>query len=1044
VPPDYQPREGVKPGAGQIRIESRLGFFYSSPQIRTQLTEIVKDSLDARWSNDRMLNKLGGSNPYNVYIFCSLAGGTGSGSFLSMAYLVEDVIRSQNHEPRVIGNLLLSTLLTSVVERPLWDNIHANTYAALKELEHLTKLAYKQIQDEGRDHEPFQFWHNEQDSSNLTTVRSRPFFMSLLYDSPGAFSVTDHEAAIADTCFMQLFTPIMGKLEGELDNYEIWMNELTRYPGRAVGRGYTKFFGAVGAVALAVPIEELTRYCSLRFAAQAIRQQITFGIDASSREDDRRVRRLQQHAVDYADPKFTNMDARQRNRVINTAFVKSARELAGIDEEDGQPTSYWATLVDRVEDGEKVIGPDGNVMTDDSGSPQRTPSLLQEVTRRIKDDRDRLMSRVEVRSKSPKFTFSRETVHQYDTMVGRLTSLAQQALTTLNDNEKPLLSKASSGTYIDDLGLDPIQERYVILRMLSICEGEWMPGAEARLSALESEEISSAKAQKTLNEDLKNMLRDAAEAKKFGLLPKIEDFNEARSNAQDLFLQIARKTENFFAARLEARQLRALHKYLTERAEQYAQLSQRMEKTVAGLEAQAARLRKGEDWESPPYALRVEVFQALEGDGDEGARERIWHRVWQALFIDGGRFLSTFDREVLSENIKEQFRDEVRADGRTVRKSPEKIEDDIRGAMLQLGRDVVQRSFHGTDGSNGAPGLDVYRALQLEAELALGEEGSRRRGAVADYVRRKVQALNSKSGVMARVDVGASGTSGDGVKLSRTRRIVLGARPGVVQQDDGGFPELLRNELGTGGRKLEVLSGLEGSKDPFTVIVHDVELGMPLYYVKPIIQEVEPSYHKLQGSRSVGEGPDTPNTTELRAFKLHVDFKWERALPNLDPAKADLAIDWTLQTLARGLVARLVQNKMGHWRLVAEEANNLRIELGTILSATLYSLEELYRKGRVGERVAELLAAREAAEDGSARAARRDKLVELFRNYLTQLELDETGLGRELDPETLRQLLLDRPALEALIEALRGLDIEITDKDSGAGGHGLWLDTTNL
>src|SRR5207302_5252327 len=28
--PSYEPREGIKPGAGQIRIESRLGFFHQS------------------------------------------------------------------------------------------------------------------------------------------------------------------------------------------------------------------------------------------------------------------------------------------------------------------------------------------------------------------------------------------------------------------------------------------------------------------------------------------------------------------------------------------------------------------------------------------------------------------------------------------------------------------------------------------------------------------------------------------------------------------------------------------------------------------------------------------------------------------------------------------------------------------------------------------------------------------------------------------------------------------------------------------------------
>ncbi|MEO1088041.1 MAG: tubulin-like doman-containing protein, partial [Acidobacteriota bacterium] len=41
----YQPRPGFKPGAGQIRVESRLGFYYQSVEIRQRLTQLVAESL---------------------------------------------------------------------------------------------------------------------------------------------------------------------------------------------------------------------------------------------------------------------------------------------------------------------------------------------------------------------------------------------------------------------------------------------------------------------------------------------------------------------------------------------------------------------------------------------------------------------------------------------------------------------------------------------------------------------------------------------------------------------------------------------------------------------------------------------------------------------------------------------------------------------------------------------------------------------------------------------------------------------------------------
>src|SRR5262249_4915942 len=85
---NYQPREGVKPGAGQIRVESRLGYHYASPGIRTRFQDLVQYTLNPHnnWRQNHPAN-------YYVYIYCSLAGGTGSGSFLPTAYLLHDILK---------------------------------------------------------------------------------------------------------------------------------------------------------------------------------------------------------------------------------------------------------------------------------------------------------------------------------------------------------------------------------------------------------------------------------------------------------------------------------------------------------------------------------------------------------------------------------------------------------------------------------------------------------------------------------------------------------------------------------------------------------------------------------------------------------------------------------------------------------------------------------------------------------------------------------------------------------------------------------------
>ncbi|HEX7679946.1 MAG TPA: tubulin-like doman-containing protein, partial [Thermoanaerobaculia bacterium] len=78
-------------GAGQIRIASRLGFFDATNfrNIGSRLKQ-CKDLLNAA-SVPQQANDLGfefAANSPRVFVIASLAGGTGSGTFLDIAFLV--------------------------------------------------------------------------------------------------------------------------------------------------------------------------------------------------------------------------------------------------------------------------------------------------------------------------------------------------------------------------------------------------------------------------------------------------------------------------------------------------------------------------------------------------------------------------------------------------------------------------------------------------------------------------------------------------------------------------------------------------------------------------------------------------------------------------------------------------------------------------------------------------------------------------------------------------------------------------------------------
>lgn len=975
----YQPRPGFKPGAGQIRVESRLGFFYHSPEIRERLKQLVLESLrpGITWRQ---------SNPpkYNVYLFCTLAGGTGSGSFLPMAYLIHSVIAELNWQPRVIGNLLLSTLMLDKNAPELHPDIHANTYAALKELEHLTKLDYPQVKREGRTSEPFVFCRDA-NAQGITHVTARPFFLSFLFDRPAHVAVRDVEATVSDAAYLQVFTPIIDNLAGELDNYEKNLEDLTRFPGelRSVGQGYTKNYGAFGAVALVLPGADLLEYAARRFAAQAIRSQITFGVDPSAGDDDRAVA-LARLAVDYSDPKFLHMGDEGRERAINQAFVESVREMARQDARQELTDGFWYQLVESVDQG-RVTG------TAPSGEAQRGESVLDRIARKLEDVRRELMNKVAIKERA--FVFHKEGLNQYIEYVSRLLEEIREARRIVDQGVRGIETAAAEGEMVVEQKLDPVAERYLVLRLLERLEQKWLPEAATQLEAAQVKDVGNPKVRERLESELyKSLQETAAERKIFG---RGQAFLDAREEAQEYYRGVAAAARKVFDAEIRLRQLRALGDYLRRRARQYARVAAQMDALVQDLERDAERLRSGQGDLVPGLALRVEVFETL----DE-PRRRIWDRVYHALYLDGGRYLATFDREVLARTISRELKPTVRPDGTVVEKTVSQTVADLRRALLELGRERLSGALFGEAGEGG---LDLARGLALEARLCL-REGRRAEEEIPEeeidgYVLKKIRALSQLAGVLARVRSAEARALDDGVKVNRTRQLIfggLGERNGARRSEK--LRALLESVLATDGR--QVRSDLW--HDPRIAIVHDVELPIPLYYVQPVNAEIEDSYLAVQAD-------------ERRSYNLHIDYNWEGALPNLNPRRSEIAVGWSLRVLAQGLLTRVVSKQAENWVWQLEEGS--QEILGQTLSSALYRIGEIYSRT---EKLREAFERRieqvrqEMAPD--ERTTLRLRLQESVDKALRGME------QREMRGEMSREDILDRPILRVL---LRELEVDL-------------------
>ena len=117
-------------GAGQIRVAARLAFFHSFNQIVNSLND-AKSQVKGEDVSKKM-EEFGltiDSSATYVYIINSLAGGTGSGIFLDLAFLIKQSFPNTT----IIGILLLPNVFRGVLKE---DRPYANGYASLKELEH--------------------------------------------------------------------------------------------------------------------------------------------------------------------------------------------------------------------------------------------------------------------------------------------------------------------------------------------------------------------------------------------------------------------------------------------------------------------------------------------------------------------------------------------------------------------------------------------------------------------------------------------------------------------------------------------------------------------------------------------------------------------------------------------------------------------------------------------------------------------------------------------------------------------------------------------
>lgn len=131
---DSLPSTAITQGAGQIRPCGRLAFFHHYDKLREEIERKVNrvQSAEARTEMVRIFPDYDADpNDLEIVLVTSIAGGTGSGSFIDMGFLCRDLF------PNAVctAHLVLPSVFDEIVGGAR-QTTRANGFAALKELEH--------------------------------------------------------------------------------------------------------------------------------------------------------------------------------------------------------------------------------------------------------------------------------------------------------------------------------------------------------------------------------------------------------------------------------------------------------------------------------------------------------------------------------------------------------------------------------------------------------------------------------------------------------------------------------------------------------------------------------------------------------------------------------------------------------------------------------------------------------------------------------------------------------------------------------------------
>lgn len=888
IPQNYRFRAGDTAGAGQIRIESRLGLYYQMKH--KDLVARFRKLLEGLKSHEHGHRRLDTSE-IRIVLCYSIAGGTGSGSHLPLAYMLRDLARELGRA-WLVGVAVLPAVFedkTSVNK----DGTFANGYAALKETEHLMRLGAPDSRFYPED--GIRFHYNPHDESRQV-VRERPFEFVYVIDKPESFSVGEPVDAAADGLYLQFFSPLFGVQAGDYDNYTQHQRFLVPQDFEAKGiLGFSSFYGSYGAAVLLVPVPGLLEYCSQAAALSLMRSNFLRDIPAGPAYVALRNLRETFDEVTLSDAKnerpvhradFVKKESATRDRLRDRLFAKRVQLLAACELTEGQEGRFLALFRHGHRVGEaprnqggfefrkERVPTDRQLLADRRTRYSINAIVLQALTGQRRGDQPGLLA--QARRKMEAYADEEPYQQRGETTVANLKAQAagwmddfrHQGMTVLRDGYREGVLRFPGMDALLDLEflkgeaseVDLAAKRYAVLRLIE--EVDWDTRAPDGFGGFDAGDLDDgAKVREKDAQPLVDTLREQAIDQAMAAVKRqfVEQLGDLKVTL-DRFAEVQRVLEQGFdeLERDQSRWLERLREEGDSSANQYV------------LDAEALRMEDGRRLWDFFYEDRVATLPGL-NLGNRQIQQVLTDTVTDLSFSGGGSTTTTLEKlfDALRRQAQAMIAPRIVGDPRATDR--ERREGLTLSDALEL--EVVYRALYLSDAKRVEQEghrairdiVSEYRALPVDRKESLANPKH------TDYLRDKIKrVVKEKASLLCVYDDSRDQHGG-----VRPDHVFLAA----IDEDfkNSTIQEILR---GADIPNLQWVS--KGWSNPKEIIFYRAVLNVPLY----VFGRVGEMRHHYYGFKNLAR----------RSKVLHIDKGWEDSLPDLDP---DSAMERHRQKLVR-------------------------------------------------------------------------------------------------------------------------------------------------